>query len=94
VARSFRGSGDSFQDPGGTFGILFVLLDTLIRVSELVGLDAEEVDIDENVILVMGKGRKERQVPFGTGTARPCAATEARWRISEGALSSPARAGE
>jgi hypothetical protein len=34
--------------------ILLVLLDTLIRVSELVGLDAEDVDLDEGVIRVMG----------------------------------------
>jgi site-specific recombinase XerC len=44
--------------------ILLVLLDTLIRVSELVGLDAEDVDLDEAVIRVTGKGRKERRVPF------------------------------
>lgn len=45
--------------------ILFVILDTLIRVSELVGLDAEDVDLDEGVIRVTGKGRKDRRVPFG-----------------------------
>ncbi|MGH2572607.1 MAG: tyrosine-type recombinase/integrase [Actinomycetota bacterium] len=50
--------------------ILLVLLDTLIRVSELVGLDAEDVDLEEGMIRVMGKGRKERQVPFGTAVAQ------------------------
>ncbi len=50
--------------------ILLVLLDTLIRVSELVGLDAEDVDLDEDVIRVMGKGRKERGVPFGMATGQ------------------------
>lgn len=49
--------------------ILLVLLDTLIRVSELVGLDAEDVDLDEGILRVMGKGRKERDVPFGRATA-------------------------
>jgi site-specific recombinase XerD len=50
--------------------ILLVLLDTLVRVSELVGLDAEDVDLDEGLIRVMGKGRKERAVPFGKATAQ------------------------
>ena len=49
--------------------ILLVLLDTLIRVSELVGLDAEDVDLDEGMLRVMGKGRKERDVPFGRAAA-------------------------
>jgi integrase/recombinase XerD len=49
--------------------ILLVLLDTLIRVSELVGLNAEDVDLDEGVIQVTGKGGKERVVPFGMATA-------------------------
>lgn len=49
--------------------ILLVLLDTLIRVSELVGLDAEDVDLDEGMLRVLGKGRKERDVPFGRTTA-------------------------
>jgi integrase/recombinase XerD len=42
----------------------------LIRVSELVGLDAEDVHLEEGVIRVMGKGGKERQVPFGTAVAQ------------------------
>jgi integrase/recombinase XerD len=50
--------------------ILLVLLDTLIRVSELVGLDAEDVDLDEGLIRVMGKGGKERRVPFGTAAGQ------------------------
>jgi integrase/recombinase XerD len=50
--------------------ILLVLLDTLIRVSELVGVDAEDVDLDECVIRVMGKGGRERHVPFGMATGQ------------------------
>jgi len=50
--------------------ILLVLLDTLMRVSELVGLDAEDVDLDVCVIRVMGKGGKQRHVPFGTAAAQ------------------------
>ena len=45
------------------------LLETLysagIRVSELVGLDIDDVDIISGVIKVLGKGSKERVVPIG-----------------------------
>jgi len=36
-----------------------------IRVSELVGLDVDEVDRVRRVVRVLGKGRKERTVPYG-----------------------------
>jgi integrase/recombinase XerC len=35
------------------------------RVSELVGLDLENIDYSRNIMRVMGKGAKERMVPFG-----------------------------
>jgi integrase/recombinase XerC len=40
-----------------------------IRVSELAGLNLEDVDSADRWILVRGKGRKERQVPFGAKAA-------------------------
>jgi len=40
-----------------------------IRVSELVGLDLEDIDRAERWIRVRGKGKKERQVPFATKAA-------------------------
>jgi integrase/recombinase XerD len=52
------------------WAIILVLLDTLLRVSEMVGLDAEHVDLEEEVVRVMGKGGKERLVPFGTSAAQ------------------------
>jgi integrase/recombinase XerC len=36
-----------------------------IRVGELVGLDIDDVYFGSNVVRVMGKGAKERTVPFG-----------------------------
>ena len=45
--------------------IFEVLYSTGIRVSELVGLNVEDVDFIGNIIKVMGKGKKERIVPIG-----------------------------
>lgn len=49
--------------------MLELLYATGIRVGELVGLDVDDVDRDRNVIRVLGKGRKERTVPFGAPAA-------------------------
>ncbi|MFM6971416.1 MAG: tyrosine recombinase XerC [Rhodoluna sp.] len=35
------------------------------RVSELVGLDLEDIDYSRNIMRVMGKGAKQRMIPFG-----------------------------
>jgi integrase/recombinase XerC len=68
-----EGEMDGFLDvPGGTDAalraraILELLYGTGIRCAELVGLDVAEVDFDGRMIRVLGKGRKERVVPFGT----------------------------
>ena len=45
--------------------IFEILYSTGIRVSELVGLDVEDVDFFSNIIKVRGKGKKERMVPIG-----------------------------
>ncbi len=41
-----------------------------LRVSELAGLDVADIELSERWIRVRGKGRKERQVPFGKNAAR------------------------
>ena len=41
-----------------------------LRVSELTGLDVDKVDRAEQTVRVLGKGRKERIVPYGAGAAR------------------------
>ncbi len=40
-----------------------------LRVAELVGLELEDFDWNERWVRVRGKGRKERQVPFGKRAA-------------------------
>ena len=57
--------------PAGTRdrAILELLYGSGLRVSELVGLDLENVSINERLARVLGKGRKERIVPFGQKAA-------------------------
>lgn len=44
-----------------------------LRVGELEGLNLEDIDTSEKWILVRGKGRKERQVPYGSKAAEALA---------------------
>ena len=45
--------------------IVELLYASAIRVSELVGLDVDRVDLSRLTVRVIGKGAKERVVPFG-----------------------------
>ncbi|HPA96499.1 MAG: tyrosine recombinase XerC [Acidobacteria bacterium] len=56
--------------------LLELLYATGLRVSELVSLDWGDLDLGHRVLRVVGKGRKERMVPFG----RPAAEALAAWR--------------
>ena len=46
------------------YTILLLLLDTMIRVSELTSCRMEDLNLEGRVIKVWGKGSKERVVPF------------------------------
>lgn len=45
-----------------------------LRLSELVGLDLADINVSGRMVRVMGKGRKERLVPFHATAARAVAA--------------------
>ena len=45
-----------------------------LRLSELVGLDLEDLNLSARMVRVMGKGRKERLVPFNTAAREAIAA--------------------
>ena len=61
--------------------ILEVLYATGVRISELVGLDLADIDLDDGIARVLGKGDKERVVPMGRA-----ARSELRTYCSDGRL--------
>ncbi|MDQ1702975.1 MAG: integrase/recombinase XerC [Frankiaceae bacterium] len=58
--------------------IMELLYATGIRVSELCGLDLGDVDESRRVVRVLGKGSKERSVPYGVPAERALRAWLAR----------------
>ena len=57
-----------------------------LRVSEIVGLSVGNVDRQGQMVRVLGKGRKERVVPFGSKAA---AALDAYWPVRDEILAHP-----
>jgi site-specific recombinase XerC len=49
--------------------MIMLLLDSGARRAELVGLQVEGLDFEHDVARVIGKGRRERALPFGRKTA-------------------------
>src|SRR3989442_5683790 len=61
-----------------------------LRLSELVGLDVEDLNLSAKMVRVLGKGGKQRIVPFNTSTA---GAMRAYLKDRELLVHGPARAG-
>jgi len=50
--------------------IIMLLLDTGLRMGELINLKMDDVHMNEGLLKVMGKGKKERIVPMGSNAQR------------------------
>ena len=62
---------DTKSDWGSrAYAILTLMLDSGLRISEVTGLRTAELELDAGWLKVLGKGGKERIVPFGTATQR------------------------
>jgi len=72
--------------------LLEVLYGCGARISEAVGLDLDDIDTDEGVVRLFGKGRKERIVPLGSYAAAALSAYLVRGRpaLSTGGKGAPA----
>ena len=63
-----------------------------LRVGELVGLDVDDIDMTRRTLRVLGKGGRERTVPFGVPAERALAAWMAEGRPALACATSPAAA--
>jgi len=66
AARAESGEAMATRD----LAIVELLYASALRVSEITGLDAGDVDLGNLTVRVTGKGSKERVVPFGTPAQR------------------------
>jgi len=91
IFRSLQTHADT-GDPVASrdLAIIEVLYASALRVSELVGLDLQGVDLDGRTLRVVGKGNKQRMVPLGTPAATALGAylDHARDALLEGGESS------
>jgi len=61
-------AGKTFEDRRDT-ALILLLVDVGPRRAELMGAKVADLDFDLDVLLVLGKGRRERALPFGRKTA-------------------------
>ena len=87
AARAAEGDPIELRD----HAMLEVLYGSALRVSELTGLDIDDLDLDRATVRVLGKGSKERVVPFGLPARRAVEAylTRARPALVGAATADP-----
>ena len=66
LAQPDRNSARGYRD----YVIMLTFYDTAARLSELAGLREGDIDFNNGYLKVMGKGSKERLVPFGQKVAK------------------------
>jgi integrase/recombinase XerD len=65
VTAIMEAPGDATPVAARDRAILELLYGAGLRISELVGLDVDDVDLEDAAVRVLGKGSKERLVPIG-----------------------------
>ena len=90
--------GKHFNDRRDT-AIIRLFVDTGMRASELANLTVDDLELDQDVAIVLGKGRRPRSCPFGAKTGQALdrylrarrshrhAATKALWLGEKGGMS-------
>jgi site-specific recombinase XerD len=80
LARLLKtGEGRDFTSRRDT-AIILLLVDTGIRRAECVGMTLEDVDLDQRIVWVLGKGRRPRALPIGR---KPAQALDRYLRVRE-----------
>lgn len=89
AARLMETANQLAQDGGPLARRDAAMIETLyatgVRISELVGLDTADLDEAQRTLRVMGKGGKERTVPYGLPASRALSA----WLEARGSLAGP-----
>lgn len=85
AARAETGDPVAIRDAA----IIELLYASALRVSELTGLGVGDIDLGRLTVRVLGKGSKERVVPFGV----PARQAVTRWLSARAALAAEATAG-
>ncbi len=71
LARLLRtGEGRDFTSRRDT-AIILLLVNTGMRRAECAGMTLDDVDLDQRIVWVLGKGRRPRALPIGPKTAQP-----------------------